>query len=60
MDKDIQSLASAACRQLSLLSQDTRLIEIDAPALAGVAGGLVVERFEGTESVCADFRFAID
>ena len=60
MDKDIQSLASAACRQLSLLSQDTRLIEIDAPALAGVAGGLVVERFEGTESVCADFHFAID
>lgn len=41
----------------SLLSQDTRLIEIDTPA---VGPALVVERFDGIESVCADFKFTID
>ena len=40
----------------TLLSQDARLIEIDTAA----PGALVVERFEGHESVCADFEFNID
>jgi type VI secretion system secreted protein VgrG len=43
----------------ALLSQDTRLIEIDLPA-AGLGDPLVVERFTGHEAVCADFRFDID
>lgn len=43
----------------ALLSQDTRLIEIDLPA-AGLGDPLVVERFTGHEAVCADFRFEID
>ncbi|KGM54793.1 hypothetical protein N799_08520, partial [Lysobacter arseniciresistens ZS79] len=43
----------------ALLSQDTRLIEIDLPA-AGPGDSLVVERFTGHEAVCADFRFDID
>ena len=61
MDTDVQSLAATAGRLLASLSQDTRLIEIDTPDMGGaLPGALVVERFEGFESVCADFRFEID
>ena len=56
MDMDIQRLASHASQWLGLLPQDTRLIEID----SALPGALVVERFEGSESVCADFEFDID
>lgn len=56
MDMDVQSLAATASHLLASLSQDTRLIELD----TALPGALVVERFEGTESVCADFQFAID
>jgi len=61
MDMDVQSLAATASRLLATLSQDTRLIEISTPDIAGwLPDALVVERFEGFESVCADFRFDID
>ncbi|MEG3183271.1 type VI secretion system Vgr family protein [Novilysobacter erysipheiresistens] len=61
MDMDVQSLAATAGRLLAKLSQDTRLIEIGTPDAAGaLPDALVVERFEGFESVCADFRFDID
>ncbi|MGQ4660630.1 type VI secretion system tip protein TssI/VgrG [Lysobacter sp. F6437] len=53
---DIQRLASHASQWLGLLSQDTRLIEID----SALPGALVVERFEGHESVCDDFHFEVD
>ncbi|MGY0618459.1 type VI secretion system Vgr family protein [Lysobacter sp. A378] len=56
MDTDIQSLAATARRWSTLLSQDTRLIEID----TAPSGALVVERFDGRESVCDDFTFNID
>ncbi|MGH8086483.1 MAG: type VI secretion system Vgr family protein, partial [Lysobacter sp.] len=55
MDWDAPSLASVD-DLLAALSQDTRLIEID----TALPGALVVERFEGSESVCADFKFDID
>src|SRR3546814_14946259 len=61
MDMDVQSLAATASRLLATLSQDTRLIDISTPDIAGwLPDALVVERFEGFESVCGDFRFDID
>ncbi|MGY0797714.1 type VI secretion system Vgr family protein [Lysobacter sp. A286] len=65
MDTDIQSLAATARQWSTLLSQDTRLIEIDT-SVGGRSGAaasppaLVVERFDGRESVCDDFTFNID
>ncbi|MGH8086592.1 MAG: type VI secretion system Vgr family protein, partial [Lysobacter sp.] len=56
MDMDVQSLTATASQLLASLAQDTRLIEID----TALPGALVVERFEGFESVCADFKFDID
>ncbi|MGO1541114.1 MAG: type VI secretion system Vgr family protein [Luteimonas sp.] len=40
---------------LATPSQHARLIQLDAPV-----AGLVVERFEGAEAVCAPFRFQVD
>src|SRR5690606_20736916 len=53
MDTDIQSVVA---RALSRVSQHQRLIELD----TALPDALVVERFEGTESVCDDFRFTVD
>ncbi len=55
MDTDIQSVASLA-RALAGVSQHRRLIELD----TALPDALVVERFEGTEAVCDDFRFTLD
>ncbi len=52
MDMDIQSVA----RALSRVSQDERLIELS----TALPDALVVERFEGREAVCDDFRFTVD
>lgn len=52
---DMPSLAREALAALAVPSQHARLIQLDAPV-----PGLVVERFEGHEAVCAPFRFAID
>lgn len=52
---DMPSLAREALAALAVPSQHARLIQLDAPV-----SGLVVERFEGKEAVCAPFRFAID
>ncbi len=52
---DMPSLAREALAALSVPSQQARLIQLDAPAT-----GLVVERFEGHEAICAPFRFDID
>ncbi|QOW23191.1 type VI secretion system tip protein VgrG [Lysobacter avium] len=49
---DIQSVA----RALSRVSQDERLIELS----TALPDALVVERFEGREAVCDDFRFTVD
>ncbi|QOW21541.1 type VI secretion system Vgr family protein [Novilysobacter avium] len=53
MDTDIQSVVA---RALSRVSQHQRLIEID----TALPDALVVERFEGIESVCDDFIFSVD
>ncbi|QOY62256.1 type VI secretion system tip protein VgrG [Lysobacter sp. H21R4] len=52
MDTDIQSVARALAR----VSQHQRLIELD----TALPDALVVERFQGTESVCDDFSFTVD
>src|SRR5690606_2002609 len=52
---DMPSLAHQALAALAVPSQHARLIRLDAPV-----AGLVVERFEGTEAVCAPFRFQVD
>ena len=52
---DMPSLAREALAALAVPSQQARLIQLDAPI-----PGLVVERFEGHEAVCAPFRFEID
>lgn len=52
---DMPSLAQQALAALAVPSQQARLIQLDAPVT-----GLVVERFEGHEAVCAPFRFDID
>ncbi|MDH5823498.1 type VI secretion system Vgr family protein, partial [Luteimonas sp. RD2P54] len=44
-----------ALAALAVPSQHARLIQLDAPV-----PGLVVERFDGSEAVCAPFRFVID
>src|SRR5690606_12533435 len=54
-DMDMPSLAQQALAALAVPSQHARLIQLDAPV-----SGLVVERFEGHEAVCAPFHFAID
>ncbi|MEN1944677.1 type VI secretion system Vgr family protein [Luteimonas sp. MJ293] len=52
---DIGSMAHQALAALATPSQHARLIQLDAPV-----EGLVVERFEGSEAVCAPFRFDVD
>ncbi len=52
---DIPSQAREALAALSAPSHRARLIRLDAPL-----AGLVVERFEGSEAVCAPFHFQID
>lgn len=52
---DAGSMAREALAALSTPSQHARLIQLDAPV-----EGLVVERFEGSEAVCAPFRFEVD
>ncbi|MEZ0470342.1 type VI secretion system Vgr family protein [Luteimonas salinilitoris] len=52
---DMPSLAREALAALAVPSQHARLIQLDAPV-----SGLVVERFDGNEAVCAPFRFDID
>ncbi|MFZ7096139.1 type VI secretion system Vgr family protein [Luteimonas dalianensis] len=52
---DAESVARQALAALSTPSQHARLIRLDAPV-----EGLVVERFEGSEAVCAPFRFEVD
>ncbi|MGY0559256.1 type VI secretion system Vgr family protein [Luteimonas sp. A478] len=48
-------MAQQALTALATPSQHARLIQLDAPV-----EGLVVERFEGSEAVCAPFRFEVD
>ena len=52
---DPGSVARQALAALATPSQHARLIRLDAPV-----EGLVVERFEGSEAVCAPFRFEVD
>ena len=52
---DVESMARQALAALATPSQHARLIQLDAPV-----EGLVVERFEGREAVCAPFRFEVD
>ncbi|QCU72617.1 type VI secretion system tip protein VgrG [Luteimonas yindakuii] len=52
---DMPALAREALAALSVPSQHARLIQLTAPV-----DGLVVERFHGSEAVCAPFRFEVD
>lgn len=52
---DMPALARDALAALAVPSQRARLIQLTAPV-----DGLVVEHFQGSEAVCAPFRFDID
>lgn len=57
---DMPALARDALAALSVPSQRARLIQLGASRPGVPVDGLVVERFHGSEAVCAPFRFEVD
>ena len=57
---DMPALARDALAALSVPSQRARLIQLGASRPGAPVDGLVVERFHGSEAVCAPFRFEVD